>query len=992
MTRFFCVCSLTVLFAALGVCPFAVAEMPAAASSPARLHLPPPPVRVRMVRKTTETSYLRIPSPGHHYDDLLFDVKIGSDRGRFYLHAGLRLSPELDDVITLPYVRLLDTNGVEFFFMSLTNATFWSTGGMLKASRAIQGLPHRYWIACGYAFYRDTMYAHAQGGPYETIVDAANGRVIHRGRLRNVRDCTLQIDQHTGVMHVGDTLHARLADATYALNYDVFEDDSGKRVSSGTNITELVISPKLPGSLLLALSAGRGPDTFWREFRRIAVLPKLELTDDMAHLGRLVVNDSIACGLSNDHHILIDGRTDLTLGEEYVSDRLPGSKITNLWNGTGRVVAYDRGFFAYTIGLQLKRGQPYVLEIQYPEDLPRTMALVIGHGMYSPGIHTGHTLGQPEPRFFFEQIMFPLSKSIEKAQFIVWPGEREVRNGLLVGIADPGARNAPFSHKPLVFTITLYNMLTIARPRVHASFSPELQRYAWTECERAVSWDNARYLPHLNSVVYGLNALAPAVLSWNSRDDDNAGIMVPTPRYVRYVRRMIDGSEVETTQREDSRHHYNYLAEYATWARQYNLAVFPVFEYGGSDLLPPEARAVTSNGLPHAPVLRTLTGREITDSVDVTHPAVLEDAQALIADMLAGLNDEQKSVLRPLIIRRRAEFLSTAYNDTTLQRFVRETALTPPAAEPAALRQWILSSCHDAYRRWYQSNLLAFAATLQQTYARQTLAADGPALYYHWRQSGMPFEGLYFQTEENWTDHWSRVRCLPVEGFPLPDITPAKLVNAVSAWTSTEEGLFTDLLPIAGLQPVMPVYGTRAASTPAYAALFRGPDPAIKIVPTLTTPARVYRRDRPPLYAGATLYHSREHIMYDALLAFVNYNPRYLAFDQSHPPCFPAPEFARRFILNFLALPALPLEPVPQAGQEQLYVATARLGSQIYIAVANLDFMPAGVRVELPLPRASQLMPLVGPPEPMPFLVNDRGIAFTLNLAPLELRSLRVDE
>jgi len=968
------------------------AELPATPSAPARLHLPPPPARIRIVRKTAETSYLRIPSPGYHYDDLLFDVKIGSGRGRHYLHANLRLSPELDDVLTLPYVRLLDTNGVEFCFMALSNATFWSTGGTLKASRVIRNLPHHFWIACGYAFYRDTMYAHAQGGPHETIIDAANGRVLHRGRLRTVHDCTLQIDQHTGVMHVGDTLHARLANASYALNFELYEDDTGTCVRNGTNINELVVSPKLPGSYLLMLSAGAGSGIYWREFRRVTVLPKLELTDDMAHLGRLVVNDSIACGLSNDHHILMDGRIDVTLGEEYVSDRLPGSKITNLWNGTGRIVAYDRGYFAYTIGLHLKRGQPYVLEVQYPEDAPRTMALVIGNGAYAPGIHTGHTLAQPEPRFFSEQIMFPLSKNIEKAQFIVWPGEREMRNGLLVGIADPGTRNAPFSHKPLVFTITLYNMLTIARPRIHTSFPPELQRYAWTECDRALSWDNARYLPHLNSVIYGLNALAPCALPWNSRDDDAGSLMAPSPRYARYVRRMVNNTEYETTQREDTRHHFNYFAEYANWARQYNLAVFPVFEYGGSDLLPPDARAVASNGLPYPPVRRSITGRDIYDSVDVCHPAVSEDAQALIGDMLRGLNNEQKSVLRPLIIRRRAEFLSTAYNDATLARFVREMSLNPPVSEPAALRSWILNSHHTAYRRWYQSNLLAFAAALQQTYARQTTAADGPALYYHWRQSGMPFEGLYFHTEDSWTDHWCRVRSVPLEGFPLPSITPDALVDAVGRWTSTEEGLFANLFPISGLLPVMPVYGTRAASTPAYAALFRGAACAVKIVPTLLSHARVYRRDRPPLYAGTTLYHSREHIMYDALLAFVNYNPRYLAFDQSHPPCFPAAEFARRFILNFLALPALPLTPVPQAGQEHLYTATARAGSHTYVAVANLDFMPCTAQVELPCPRATQLMPLTGPPEPLPFFVSGRGISFSLNLAPLELRSLRLDE
>jgi len=970
----------------------AAAAVMAETTGPARLHLPAPPARVRVVRKTTETSYMRIPSPGHHYDELLYDVKIGTAHGRHYLHSTLRLTAELDDEVTIPYVRLLDTNGVEFLYMSFTNATIWSTGGQLKASYAIGALPRHYWIACGYAFYRDTMYAHAQGGPHETVIDAANGRILRRGPLRNVHDCTMQIDQHSGLMHVGDTLHARLAQSQYDLDYRIYDEDSGILVRSGTNVGELVISPKLAGTFMLALNAGTDTATYWREFRRVTVLPKLEWTDDMAHLGRLAVNDSIACGLSNDHHIFLDGRVDSVLGEENVTDRLPGSKITNFWDGAGRIMAYDRGFFAYTIGLNLKRGQPYVLEIQYPEDAPRTMALVIGNGVYTPGIHTGHTLGQPEPRFFAEQIMFPLSKHMEKAQFIVWPGEREVRNGLLVGIADPGVRNAPFSHKPLVFTITLYNMMTLARPRVRASFPPELQRFAWTECERAVSWDNARYLPHVNSIFYGLNALAPSVLSWNDRDDDMAGIMTPSTRYVRYVRRMVGGVEYETTVREDAAHHYNYLAEYNDWARTFGLAVMPVLEYGGSDMLPPEARAVAADGDAYPPVRRSATGRDITDSVDVCHPAVQDDARALVREIVTSLTDEQKSVLRPLILRRRAEFLSTAYNDATLQRFLGETGRTCPATAPAEVRAWIVSTCHDAYRRWYQSNLLAFAAAVQQEYAQHAHQADGPALYYHWRQPGMPFEGVYFQTAEAWTDHWSRVRCVPFEGFPLPAINADMLVKAVSAWTTTEEGLYPDLLPQAGVLPVMPVYGTVAAATHAYAALFRGDATAVKITRQRLSPARVHRRGRPPLAAGSTMYRSREHVMYDALLAFVNYNPRYLAFDQSHPPCFPAAEYARQFIANFLALPALPLENVPQPGQAALYVGMARIGTRTYLAIANLDFMPLEARVHVPLPAVREVMPLTGAPKAVPHFVHERGIIFNLSLAPLELRSVRVDE
>lgn len=955
-----------------------------------RLQAPPLPSHVRVLRSSAETIYLRVPSPGFHYDDLLYDVKIRFHNNQNYLHASLRLPNEPDDLVTLPYVRLLDTNFNELCFLSLSNATLWCNGGILKAARSIPPLPYQFFIACGYAFYRDTMYMHAQGGPYETIVDT-KGRIRHRGPLRSALPCHIKSDQPSDLIHVGESLHLRPHDSSVLLSFSLYHDYTARLVHQGSALSDLVISPKLPGPYLLALSAQRGPHTVWRGFRRFAVLPKLEFTDDPAYFGRLAVNDSIACGLSNDHHFFIDGRIDYTLGEETVTDRLPGSALTNIWYGAGRVIAYDRGFIAYTIGLNLKRGQPYLLEIQYPEDLPRTMAFVIGNGSYAPGIHTGHTLPQPEPRFFSEQIMFPLSKQVEKAQFIVWPGERDVRDGLRVGIADPGSRNAPFSHKPLVLIITLYDMLTIACPRRPATFPPHLQRYAWTEMERPTIWDEPPYVPHINSIFYGLNALAPNVLPWNNRDPETLGVLFPTPRYIRYVRRRVNDVELETTQQEDARHHYNFFADFADRARKYHLAIFPIFEYGGTDLLPSEARAVASNGLPYSPSLTSPTAHEVTDSADVYHPATQADAEALINDLLKSLTDDQKGVLRQLILRRRANFLATAYNTATLQRFVREYSLTPPSSDPSQLREWILASHHDTYRRWYQSNLLTFAAALQRAYSQTAFNADGPILYYHWRHSGMPFEGLYFQTDERWTNYWQRIRSTPFEGFPLPTITPDKLLNAVHTWTSTEDGFFTDLLPVPSLLPVVPVYGTVAATTLPYAQLFRAELPAVKIVPTLSSPARVARPNRSPLAAGITLYHSREHIMYDALLAFVSYNPRYLAFDQSHPPCFPAPETARRFILNFLALPALPLQPIPQSESPSLFVAAAQLDSTNYLAIANTSLMPLNARVRLPRFAASQLVPLVGKPEPLPLFVSDRELSFPVSLAPLELRALRLD-
>ena len=78
------------------------------------------------------------------------------DKGT-YVHCTLSMTPERDDLITAPYVRFLYTNGVEFAMISFSNATFWSNTGKISLAAKLPGLPHNYNIACGYAYYNDTM-------------------------------------------------------------------------------------------------------------------------------------------------------------------------------------------------------------------------------------------------------------------------------------------------------------------------------------------------------------------------------------------------------------------------------------------------------------------------------------------------------------------------------------------------------------------------------------------------------------------------------------------------------------------------------------------------------------------------------------------------------------------------------------------------------------------------------------------------------------------
>lgn len=975
---------------------------PVTAAEREKLHLPDPPKRVIVRKRAGDTSYRKIPSPGNNYDELAYNVKIGATEQAFYLQSSLLMTPERDDRITVPYVRLLTTSGVEFAIMTFSNAMFWSDGNIYSRSMRLPMLPRKYYIACGYAYYYDNMYPHMQGGPQETIVESSTGLIVHRGEPWDHDEYKVDISDNSGLIFLGDTIHARVVksagtnDATAAepvnLDYMLFDVKSGQEVIKRENVHEVVLRPKQSGNYLLSMSVGRNNIVYWRKVRMITVLPKLEWTDNPEYLGQLVVNDSIGCGLDEDIHHLQDGRTIKSLGTEEITVRLAGSAITNIFGGRGRAITHDKGFFAYTLGINLTLNMPYVLEIEYPEDQPRTMAFLISNGTYAPGVHTGHTLGQPEPRYFAEQVMFPLSGSRHKMRFLVWAGDHELRNGFFVGVADPGRRNAPFSRKPLLLRITLYNMLSIACPQIRTGFPPEIQRYAWTESEDIIPLDQVRFSPHMNSLFYGMNSLCPAMLSWNAHGDINNSIMFRSSQYQKPVRKFIKGIEYETDRYESISNRYDFADEYIRWARKLNLHVFPRFEYGGSDLLPKDAVAIREDGNPYPAVMRTSSGTIIQDSVDICHPAVQKDIDILIQEFCSGLSDEDKRALRQPVIRRRGHFLSTSYSAYALKQFEKDTGVSLKGDTVEARRKDAVSNYLDQYRRWYQETLFAFLKRIYSTYWTNVDQTPSPLLYYHWQNPGMPYEGVYYQNRYDWEQE-KKIRTLPFEGFPLPEISTKKLVDVVPQWTSTEEGLLMDAVQADVILPVAPVYGKNAAISSSYFDLFRHNGKlAVKITPSIHSTTRIYRKGFRTYFAGLTMYHSRQYSMYEPVMTFATASPDYMIFEQAHAPCFPFPEYSRRFFMNYLALPAVPFKDISGETGMPVKVLMGTYAGKTYVAVMNTSFNPIrNIKISVPVTDVDYVHPLVGKTSSIALYVSSKGISFNVDLDAIELRSFLIE-
>jgi len=974
------------------------------ASSFGKLHLQSPKKKVRVIKKPGEWLYLRIPSPGNNYDELEYDVRISVSEGDTYAKCTLFTTKERDDLITAPYVRLLYTNYVEFAMIAFSNATFWSNGKAIRRTLKLSGLPRKYYIACGYGYYNDTMYSHMQGGPEETIVDAATGKILHRGPIKNAKSLVLDVKDDKNIMQVGKTYRVRLVDnlkinstgnfENVDLDYKLFNSRTGNLVSHMEGVQNVVLRPKFSGNYLLMMKVGKGNDVDWRGMKRITVFPKVERTSNPAYLGSLIPNDSVLCGLKVDNHQLRDGRTDTTLGKEIVTDRLVGSGRTNLWGGSGRVVSHDRGFFGYSVGVNLELNMPYLLEIKYPEDSPRTFSFLIGSGIYTPGINTAHTMGQPEPRYFTEQIKFPLKKKAAVAKYIVWAGLEEVKNGFYVGVPDPGKLNAPFSRKPLLIEISLSEFQTIGIPKTHRTFPKKYQRYSWVESEDAFSKDNVRYSPLINSIFYGLNSVAPAVLSWNAHGAANNSILFKSTQYRQSVRSLINGEEYETDKMEDSNKRYDFWDEYLNWARQLKLNVFPRFEYGGSDDLPENAHVIKSDGEPNVPYIRASTGKSLSDSADITYPETISDAEKLIKDGVLNIKEDYKDILKQLIVRRRANFLSTSYSDNAIKLFEEETKTKLKGDSIRQKRLDVIAKFQLKYRKWYQSKLMSFLEKLHSTYTENLEIDTGPLIYYHWNQSGMPFDGVYHETLQKWNTKMKQIRNLPFEGFPLPKINVDVLTNAVAEWTITEEGLFLNDVASNSVLCEVPVYGKLASNSDEYLKMFKHNEKlAVKIVPGIHLTTRIYLKSKQhSYYAGETFYHPRQYMMYEPVSLMSVANPTYLSFEQANPVCFPFAEYARRFFMNFHALPDIPMEIVKQNSKANgLIVKMGTLGSKTYVAIINKSFLPVkDAKIFLPVKNASQIIVLVDGKEDIPFFVQEKGIVFNISIDSVELKSILI--
>lgn len=690
-----------------------------------------------------------------------------------------------------------------------------------------------------------------------------------------------------------------------------------------------------------------------------------------------------------------------------------------------RVVAPVRGessYISYRVGKTklLRPGGAYVLAVEYPEDVPRTMVVINTGNETARGFHTGPTVGDALHAKYVnsltESLDVPLSGKWETWSLLIRLHDRFPELGLVRGkgqrpltpedgfdvtVAQFSARNAPMSKGIAVGRIRLYEVIDpekLARPlRLPPDGLPRRHLF-WREemadgvlgskstksedrgVEDRLDW--YRYKADLMSFL-GMNTFAKDLLEfgacqhWDSTPHGgNAWV------YFDGVTKDLWGQIVELMGKR-------------------GFSVFPYYEYSGSK---------GAKGLGNERRCKPLTRDDAythikwieTHNADITDPDTFEDFRKMLD--ITVVQQRRKARFVGAWIRSRGQ-MPVSFSDATRKRFSDEVN-EGQAVTRASLQKD--KALYASYLAWWQGKRRTFLSAMKD-YLRTNGVEDAVVLYTGC--AGEPGVGFGSWEPRMVTDTppaWQGLLKQPEH------ITGKKeVIDAVSI-----ARVVTDDLYLAGLTSPGLTWGewevqhSRPADDPLAYTDTAGVmlSHAFNRLYTVSSP-RTFDAFRTP--AGLALmrhYALNEHMLFDKsdkqlfryfvadieragpscmvaeAVAVANGDPTMIGYlaGCNYGRGFPAP--VRDFNADFLALPALP-STVVHGACDDLDVVVRRVATPkhgTWIAVVNTG-MGAKDSVWVRINGGGAVADAVTGRE---ILVKNGGVA--LSMGPCQLRSLHV--
>ncbi|MGI5869521.1 MAG: hypothetical protein ACOX9C_08790 [Kiritimatiellia bacterium] len=723
-------------------------------------------------------------------------------------------------------------------------------------------------------------------------------------------------------------------------------------------------------------------------------LPPLPTTLEDTPYGRLKLIDEIDCStsLADEMHPYLESAFD-----HAASHFTPGVpvnvKVSEILGKKARE-SLDMGWFAYRIGRgSLKPHATYLLRIEYPEDKPRFAPIEIQTGQNYMDVGWRNGTGADG---VYDN--WPLSRTWQWYDVIVplddqtvgtgGTGSASAKNGFWVYFMNkikPNMYYALWEGGPAVARIKLYeidpekNAPVIRKPK---GLPSRVLSFDW---ERQPDHDPADLVRYAK--LMGYNAISPVILKWffaNYGEPLNGYESMAIDARDYWARKAYDPASGENAQSPcpgGKSQHVRYLEA----TKRHGIDYIPRIEWGGSQDLPVEARAIEVTGELAKP------NRFAPWCANLLNPLTWDDLKTFM-DHLVKPYAKDNPQLTGVLWRIRCDRMRISYGKADLELFARETGTPLPPGREAQWAAWAAGEGKAQYDGWWHKKRAAFHARLSELL--KSYRADMTLYYYNW--DGDKF-GLILPANTAWAFNKQLVNPGPGGARAVYErdeaerktLTAADYIDVMRSGNfgtvnradyGIRPGLYKD---IKGVQLFAPANYLCYANEPDYLNYFQTADGLA--VANAVPYDEIGARSINPKYEGnMTTPAGPAFSMALELLPYFHGDARTLnytvytygrGFADAH----------RRFAQAFLALPAIP-GAVADQGDADLKVRLYPSANGTYVGVAYKGHAGRKLTVKLPARTGSTIMDLVTG-EAVPAKATGDTLSFDVASGPMELHA-----
>ena len=731
--------------------------------------------------------------------------------------------------------------------------------------------------------------------------------------------------------------------------------------------------------------------------RDVTPLPALANQVDETPYGKLKLVDEIDCSTSvfDEPHPYLESGFDHAAS--YFTPGVPADVKVSEILGTQARESLGMGWFAYRIGRgQLKPHTTYLLRIEYPEDKPRFAPIEIQTGQNFMDVGWRNGTG---PQDVYDN--WPLSQKWQWYDVVVPLDDQTVGTG---GTGSASAENGFWVYfmnkvKPNMYYAMWQGGPAVSRVKLY-EIDPEknapIIRKPMGLPHRVLSFDWERQPDHdpADLVRYaklmGYNTISPVILKWffaNYSEPLNGYDSLSIDERDYWAHQEYDPSSGKAAQSpwpERKSQHVRYLEA----TKRYGIDYVPRVEWGGSQDLPVEARAVEVTGEPAKP------NRFAPWCANLLNPLTWEDMKKFMDHLIKPyVNDNPQ--LTGILWRIRCDRMRISYGKADLELFAKETNTKLPPGREAQWAAWASGEGKAKYDDWWHRKRADFHAKLAELL--RSYRPDMTLYYYNW--DGDKF-GLILPANTTWA--FNKQLMTPGPGgarsvyekdeAERKTFTAADYIEVIRSGNfgninRTDYGIRPSLYQnIPGIQIFAPANYLCYADKPDYLNYFQTRDGLA--VANAVPYDEIGSRSINPKYEGNMITPAGSAFsMALELLPYFYGDARTLnytvytygrGFADAH----------RRFAQAFLALPAIPGTLVDQ-GDADLRVRLYPSENGTYVGIAYKGYADKKIIVKLPAATGSKITDLVTR-EAVPAKVSGNEVSFAVSSEPMALHAFLV--